>query len=578
MAAMLEITLVIMAVVLTVISSSLGVVVWRRSKRDFRIGFVMLMAAENIIFWAYITEVASPDLGTKLFWNNFEYLGYVTAVVSFFLLAVQYSTDAKMDWRMATLLGIPAVLTMLAVITNPYHNLFYLSTALSSNYYRSFDPIYGPLFYAYMAYSAVIMMAGLTVLIVRLARAPRAHRPRVSITCLAAMMAVGSVYINFSSAVPVPGGIMLIIGFLSSDLLMFIGAFGFELFSMVPFEIDRILHLSKNGVFILDENGVIQYQNPAAESLTGNKAVVSKDRLEDVLPTFPRDVLEGRKESSVDLEDIHELAPGRFFDVTVLPVHDYANRPIGKTITLREVTAQKRAEAEAMAAKHTLDLMNSITRHDVLNQLTVIEGNLIMAASKTDPGAMRKHIDASYKAAQNIQTHMQFARDYQEMTKRTPVWQNVEDKVLEASSSLDLKGAHLAVDTKGVEILADLLLEKVLYNLMHNSIVHGGKVDNIRFEARETNGRLELVYTDDGAGIDAKARPGLFSKGAGHNSGLGLFLSKEILAHSDMTITENGEPGQGARFVIGVPKGSYRNFNKSQPFSAPPMQPPELTP
>ena len=72
---MLELTLVIMAVVLTVISVGLGAVVRENSKRNFKLPFIMLMVAQNLIFWGYVLEVASPDLGTKLMWNNLEYLG-----------------------------------------------------------------------------------------------------------------------------------------------------------------------------------------------------------------------------------------------------------------------------------------------------------------------------------------------------------------------------------------------------------------------------------------------------------------------------------------------------------------------
>jgi signal transduction histidine kinase len=37
-----------------------------------------------------------------------------------------------------------------------------------------------------------------------------------------------------------------------------------------------------------------------------------------------------------------------------------------------------------------------------------------------------------------------------------------------------------------------------------------------------------------------------------------LFLSREILAITGITITGNGVPGKGARFEITVPKGMYR--------------------
>ncbi len=41
-------------------------------------------------------------------------------------------------------------------------------------------------------------------------------------------------------------------------------------------------------------------------------------------------------------------------------------------------------------------------------------------------------------------------------------------------------------------------------------------------------------------------------------TGLGWFLSKEILSITGIGITENGEPGTGARFEITVPRGVYR--------------------
>jgi len=47
------------------------------------------------------------------------------------------------------------------------------------------------------------------------------------------------------------------------------------------------------------------------------------------------------------------------------------------------------------------------------------------------------------------------------------------------------------------------------------------------------------------------------------NTGLGLFLSREILSITGITIRENGDPGKGARFEMVVPNGIYRkSFSK----------------
>ena len=50
----------------------------------------------------------------------------------------------------------------------------------------------------------------------------------------------------------------------------------------------------------------------------------------------------------------------------------------------------------------------------------------------------------------------------------------------------------------------------------------------------------------------------MFECGFMKNTGFGLFLTREILTITGITIIENGEPGKGARFEITVPKGAWR--------------------
>jgi hypothetical protein len=351
--------------------------------------------------------------------------------------------------------------------------------------------------------------------------------------------------------------VVLALGFLASNLFMFIGAFGFELFSMVPFGLDRVMNTTRSIVFILDDKDMVLYQNAAADSLVGMKAD-GKHHITDLLTSFPPVLLHGNKAVPREEEDVHLLLPGRFFDVTVLLILDHSGMISGKTVMLREMTAQRAAEADARMANYKLDLMNSITRHDVMNQLTILEGNLMLASMKTDPTAVQGHISTCYTAAMNIQRQMDFARQYQDIDKRVPMWQDVGERMREMSSGMDLRGTRLDINVRSIEVLADPLLDKVLYNLIDNSLAHGGQVTVLTLASRETEHGLELVYTDDGAGIPAHMKAKLFTKGFGTNNGLGLYLSREILAHSQMTITEEGRPGRGARFVIRVPSGRYR--------------------
>ena len=46
----------------------------------------------------------------------------------------------------------------------------------------------------------------------------------------------------------------------------------------------------------------------------------------------------------------------------------------------------------------------------------------------------------------------------------------------------------------------------------------------------------------------------IFNRGYFNHTGFGLYLSREILSITGITITKNGTPGKGARFEITVPK------------------------
>ena len=93
---------------------------------------------------------------------------------------------------------------------------------------------------------------------------------------------------------------------------------------------------------------------------------------------------------------------------------------------------------------------------------------------------------------------------------------------------------------------------------MENALRHGGTVTKITISFTETEYGGCLVFEDDGCGVPAADKKKIFNRGFGKNTGLGLFLTAEILSITGMTIQETGEEGKGARFEISVPQNGYR--------------------
>lgn len=223
-----------------------------------------------------------------------------------------------------------------------------------------------------------------------------------------------------------------------------------------------------------------------------------------------------------------------------------------------EIQERKRFESAIQLANRKLNTLSSITRHDILNQITAIVMYLSLAEETvTDPGVIEQ-LKKIEQVTDLIQKQIRFTRDYQNIGENAPQWQNVALTIDNAIGGLDLKGIRIEKDLGSLEIFADYLLEKVFYNLVENSIRHGEKATLIRFSCRKEGDDLILLCEDDGVGIPEGAKERIFKREYYRNTGYGLFLSGEILSITGLTIRETGEPGKGARFEIVAPKGVHR--------------------
>jgi PAS domain S-box-containing protein len=235
---------------------------------------------------------------------------------------------------------------------------------------------------------------------------------------------------------------------------------------------------------------------------------------------------------------------------------------------IHDITELRQAEDALLLANRKLNLLSSITRHDIRNQLMALKTYLQLNEDSIDkPAELADYFIREMKIADNIERQISFTRDYEDLGVNAPSWQNVDAVVRVAMASLPLGDLRVTRDTSGIELNADALFEKVFYNLFDNALRYGGSgLSEIRISSREgPSGSLVLSFEDNGAGVEAGDKARLFAKGFGKNTGLGLFLSSEILSITGITIAETGIPGHGARFEMTVPKGCYRFVTQTGP-------------
>jgi signal transduction histidine kinase len=212
-----------------------------------------------------------------------------------------------------------------------------------------------------------------------------------------------------------------------------------------------------------------------------------------------------------------------------------------------------------------LNLLSSITRHDINNQVFVLSSYLELAKHQL---AGQDHIietvEKGVQTTHIIQETIAYSKDYQDMGTKPPVWQNVKVAMLFGLSHISIGKIQHCIETGNLEILADPLLEKVCQRLLENSVKHGDCVTRIRVWHTVTPEGATIFFEDDGIGISAELKEQIFLRSEGPRASMrSLIFVREILDITGITIRETGEPGKGARFEMTVPKGMWRIERKS---------------
>jgi PAS domain S-box-containing protein len=331
----------------------------------------------------------------------------------------------------------------------------------------------------------------------------------------------------------------------------------------------QILENSPLGMVLVSPDFRFVSVNPAWVSMTGYpEEELLRMSFEDIThPDHP----------AGDREDIRKLAAG------TIPVYDTERRYIRKdgsilwgllkvttirdqqgalrffSCQIEDITERKLAEEALASANKKLNLMNNITRHDIRNQLHALRIAIdLIDRNHLDPET-RKLIGITEKAAETINGQIEFTKEYENIGVNTPIWQDCRTLIDTAARQAPLGNVTLISDLPaGTEVFADPMIVKVFYNLIDNAVRYGEKITAIRFSAEESGDNHLILCEDDGNGIPPDEKERIFDRGFGRNTGIGLFLSREILDITGITIQETGTYGEGARFEIKVPSGRFR--------------------
>ena len=312
------------------------------------------------------------------------------------------------------------------------------------------------------------------------------------------------------------------------------------------------------GKYLLVNDKAVQMLGYPKEELLkmSPRDIVPEDTAKKIMPVVAKKL---QSDGHATFESANRRKDGSIFPIEVsIRAFRYRGMDVDLSI-IRDITERKRDLEALRQANKKLSLLSGVTRHDIKNQILVLDGYVGMLHKKIPDSSYEPFFSRISRASNQIAGMIQFTKEYENIGVREPAWQDL--RILVENAGRDAARDQVIIKNDlpaGGEVFADPLVARVFFNLIDNAVRHGGKITTIRFSLEERDGNRIIVCEDNGDGIPADEKEQIFDQGFGKHTGLGLFLAREILDITGITIGETGEPGKGARFEITVPKGSYR--------------------
>lgn len=170
---------------------------------------------------------------------------------------------------------------------------------------------------------------------------------------------------------------------------------------------------------------------------------------------------------------------------------------------VRDITERKLMETAIREVNKKLNLLSSITRHDIRNQLLALTAYLKLSKETLgDVAKTSEYIIKEERAANPIERQILITKEYQELGVKAPVWHNISICINHAMQTLPMRDIKVIDEVQGIEINADPLIEKVFYNLIDNVLRYeDSKMTMMRFMHHESGQSLVIAIEDDGIGI-----------------------------------------------------------------------------
>lgn len=315
---------------------------WRRRHSPSAVTFICLCL--SLSWWAAgsALENAQIDLSTAVFWAKFKYFGLVVTTPAWLVFVLQYTGRiTRLSRRAIALLSIHPIVMLLLVWTTELHGLYWRSYRIAVEQNPPmFDTTRGSLYYVFAAYSYVLMLGGMWLMLRLAWNTRRVYRAQSLLIAFAVSIPLLGNVVFLANLIPVEGIDATPVAFGIACIVIGFGLLRFRLLDLVPIARNLAIESINDGILVLDDQLRVVDLNPAMEAMIGASAQAHIGKhVEDLYAQHPE--LHG------DSEEFSLTMQGQphFYEWRVTSIRDRQDRLHGHLYIYRDVTERKHAES-----------------------------------------------------------------------------------------------------------------------------------------------------------------------------------------------------------------------------------------
>lgn len=227
----------------------------------------------------------------------------------------------------------------------------------------------------------------------------------------------------------------------------------------------------------------------------------------------------------------------------------------------RDVTELKEYEAQLKQQRDNLKLLNKVVRHDIRNDLQLIDAYADMLAEEVESeylDIIKESSENAIELTQTARTLSQVMLDEAGDLVEMDLARTIQSQVTEHEEAFS-EATFEVEDLDSVTVEADDMLPAIFRNLLKNAVIHNDSDQPVvEVGMDQFDDHVRVTIADNGPGIPDDQKQEIFGEGNkgldSEGTGIGLYLVQKLVERYGGEVSVEDNDPEGSVFTVELPR------------------------